>query len=135
MSRITASSIRSEVTITTARSSGPGGQHANKVETKVLLRWNVVNSQLISDLEKEMIKAAHESKLTKEGDILIASDGKRSQLKNKQIAFKKLDRMLAKALTRNKKRKPTQPTKAAKRKRLENKKKHGEKKALRKKIF
>ena len=82
-----------------------------------------------------MVKTANAAKLTKEGDLIVASDSKRSQLQNKEIAFKKLDRLLAKAFTRKKPRKATQPTKAAIRKRLDEKRKHAEKKELRKRFF
>ncbi|WP_421762614.1 alternative ribosome rescue aminoacyl-tRNA hydrolase ArfB [Ekhidna sp.] len=133
MRRVSLSQIRKEVVISTARSGGPGGQHVNKVETKVVLRFNVEKSNILSELEKSIIKTAHGSKMTKEGELIITADGKRSQLKNKEIAFKKLDRLLAKAFIKKKKRKPTQPTKAAKRKRFDEKKKHSEKKKLRQK--
>ena len=135
MPRITASQIRKEVEIATARSGGPGGQHVNKVETKVVLRWNVGKSEILDDLQKQRVRAANTTKLTKEDELIITADGKRSQLKNKEIAFKKLDKILAKAFAQKKTRKPTSPSKAAKQKRLDSKRRHSEKKALRKKDF
>jgi len=133
MKRVSVGQIRNEVEVSTARSSGPGGQHVNKVETKVILRFSVSNSQVLSEIEKEMIKAANKTKLTKNDELIVSSDAKRSQIKNKEIAFKKLDRMLAKAFYVRKKRLATLPTKASKRKRLDDKKKRSEKKKLRQK--
>ena len=133
MQRVSVSSIKKEVTVSTARSGGPGGQHVNKVETKVVLKWNIGQSEVLSDLEKQMVRAANQNKLTKEDELIITSDGKRSQIKNKEIAFKKLDRLLAKSFLVKKKRKPTQPSNAAKKRRLDEKKRHGEKKKWRQK--
>ncbi len=135
MKRIKVDEIKEEIIITTSRSSGPGGQYVNKVETKVHLRWKVTASEKLTLLQKELILAANKSKVTKTGDLIISADGKRSQLKNKEIAFKKLDRALAKAFVQRKTRKPTAPTKAAKRKRLDNKKRQSEKKEMRKRII
>ena len=135
MNKPTVSDIRKEVVISTSRSSGPGGQHVNKVETKVLLKWNINDSKELSDIQKEILLAVHRNRINNAGEILISVDSKRSQLKNKEIAFKKLDRLIAKAFQVKKRRLPTKPTKAAKRKRLNEKKQLGEKKALRKRIL
>lgn len=129
------SDIRKEVSVTTARSSGPGGQHVNKVETKVVLRWNVKTSVILSNTQKDILLIALEKRLTNAGEIIIGVDNSRSQVKNKTIALKQLDRMLTKAFLKKKKRLPTKPSKNAQEKRMDSKKKHGEKKALRKRVL
>lgn len=126
--------IRKEVSISTARSGGPGGQHVNKVETKVILRWKVKDSMVLTAPQKEKVIAANSNRINAEGELLITVDSQRSQLKNKTIAFKKLDRLLSKAFEKQKRRVATKPTKSSRKKRLDNKKKHGEKKAMRKRI-
>ena len=126
--------IFSELQFTTSRSSGPGGQHANKVETRVQVRFNVLQSEILTDYEKETIKTKYANKLTNEGDLIVACEDKRSQLKNKEIALRKLNTLLNKAFEKPKTRKPTKPSKTAKAKRLNNKKIHGEKKILRGKV-
>ena len=135
MRKVDSELLKPELQFQTARSGGPGGQHANKVETKVQVRFNVDQSTLLTTLEREMLKARFANKLTQEGELIVAADSKRSQLQNKTLALKKLDRLLAKAFQKKKPRKPTQPTKASKKKRLKDKKFQGEKKELRKRIL
>ncbi|MEM9338968.1 MAG: alternative ribosome rescue aminoacyl-tRNA hydrolase ArfB [Bacteroidota bacterium] len=125
--------IKKEMIVSTSRSGGPGGQHVNKVETKVTIRFNVHQSQVLTPSEKERIKTKLGNKLTKEGELVVSAAAKRSQLKNKEIAFKKLDHMLSKAFSKTKARIKTHPSKAAIDNRIKNKKMLSEKKKMRQK--
>ncbi|QJX47020.1 aminoacyl-tRNA hydrolase [Hymenobacter taeanensis] len=120
-----------ELHFQTSRSSGPGGQNVNKVESRVELRFHIPASQLLSEEQKEVLLQKLVSKLTTEGELLIAAQEDRSQLRNKEIALQKFHDTLRKALHKPKARKATKPSKGAVRQRLESKKKHGDKKASR----
>jgi ribosome-associated protein len=116
----------------TSRSSGPGGQNVNKVNTKVELRFNIASSTLLTDTEKEIIHEALRNRISNEGDLLIVSQSERTQLQNKKKAEDSFYRLVAKALTPKKERRATRPTKASREKRIEEKKKHSQVKTLRK---
>ncbi|KAA9331416.1 aminoacyl-tRNA hydrolase [Hymenobacter busanensis] len=121
----------SELQVQTSRSSGPGGQNVNKVESRVELRFDVAHSQLLTDEQKQRILEKLGPQLTADGLLLVTAQEDRSQLRNKELALLKLHDTLAKALHRPKPRKPTKPSKGAVRKRLDSKKRLGEKKANR----
>lgn len=121
-----------ELVFTTSRSSGPGGQNVNKVNTKVTLKWDVLQSA-ITEEQKGVILQKLRTRLTKENILVLASQDERSQLGNKEAVLLKLEQLLVKAFTVKKARKPTKPGKAAKQTRLKNKKQHGEKKKWRQK--
>lgn len=121
-----------ELVFTTSRSSGPGGQNVNKVNTKVTLKWDVLQSA-ITEEQKGVILQKLRTRLTKENILVLASQDERSQLGNKEAILLKLEQLLVKAFTVKKARKPTKPGKAAKQTRLKNKKQHGEKKKWRQK--
>ena len=117
----------------TSRSSAGGGQHVNKVETKVEVRFDIPNSQVLSDELKNKLSERLTAKLTVDGILSVTSQASRSQLKNKELAVKKLIKLLRKALQEPKKRKPTKPDKGAIEERLKSKKNHSIKKAMRNK--
>ena len=131
---ITSAELLPELEFSTSRSSGPGGQNVNKVSTKVIIRWNLLNSALITDEQKMLLLNKLASQLTREGELIINSQESRSQLQNKELALEKLDTLLRKALTKPKTRKATRPTKSSKVKRVDNKKRHAEKKQWRKRL-
>jgi len=131
---ITSAELLPELGFTTSRSSGPGGQNVNKVSTKIILRWNVLHSTLITDEQKVLLLNKLSSQLTREGELIINSQESRSQLQNKETAVEKLDVLLRKALTKPKARKATKPSYTSKVKRVDNKKRHAEKKQWRKKL-
>lgn len=115
-----------------SRSSGPGGQHVNKVNTKVELRFNINQSKLLDLSQKEILREKLKNMLTQDGDLVVISQETRSQLKNKEIAKEKFYELINKALKPIKKRKPTKPSKSAREKRLKDKKALSDKKSRRK---
>ncbi len=122
-----------ELNFKAVRSSGPGGQHVNKVATKIELSFDVLNSNSLSEIEKRRISEKLSSKLTKEGMLLLQCDESRSQHKNKALSIKRFLDIIDGALKVDKPRKKTKPSRAAVEKRLQNKKKATLKKVNRKK--
>lgn len=118
-----------ELDFQTARSSGPGGQHVNKVESKVQLYFDVQNSTVLSEEEKEKLSQKFKNKIDLEGKLQLQSQEKRSQIQNKELVVKKFYDLLRKAFEKRKIRKATKPTKAAVEKRIKEKKARSEKKA------
>jgi len=116
----------------TSRSSGAGGQHVNKVNTRVELYFPVTGSNLLSDDEKQALQRYAPNKISNDGYLQLASEQSRSQLKNREDVINKFYNLLEKAFQRRKKRIPTAPSKAVKEKRLEMKKQQSQKKQLRK---
>jgi len=124
----------SEFIFTASRSSGPGGQNVNKVNSRVELRFSINQSSLLSEYEKILIHKKLGNRMNSEGELLLAVQTDRSQLKNKEEAIAKFHNLLNKALTPRKPRRVTRPTKASIEKRLDEKKQRSEKKSLRRLI-
>ncbi|MHA7842149.1 MAG: alternative ribosome rescue aminoacyl-tRNA hydrolase ArfB [Winogradskyella sp.] len=124
--------LKSELTYKAVRSSGSGGQHVNKVASKVVLYFNLEASSQFSDEEKERLKQYLENRLNKEGILILDSSESRSQFRNKAIVTQNFLDLIAESLKEEKERKPTKVPKAVKRKRLDAKRKNAEKKANRK---
>jgi ribosome-associated protein len=110
-----------EFEFTATRSSGPGGQNVNKVNTKIALRFDVANSQKLNSKEKQILLAKPSKHLLDSGILLFHSQEYRSQLHNKEDAIAKFYNYLTKAFTPIKKLKKTKPPKPSQEKRLENK--------------
>jgi ribosome-associated protein len=127
--------LEHEVDFSTSRSSGPGGQNVNKVNSKVTLKFDLKRSQALTEEEKDLLLHRLSAKLTTDGVLLISSQEKRSQLDNKESAIAKFEEILRKAFAKRKKRKPTKPSKASKEKRIKSKKVNSEKKKFRQKLF
>lgn len=107
------------------RSGGPGGQKVNKTSSAVVLRFDALGSPSLPDRVKERLRKVAGSKLSGDGILVIHSRKYRSQSRNRDSALRKLRRLLKRAARRPSGRKPTKPTGASVRKRLEEKKRRG----------
>ena len=116
------------------RSSGAGGQNVNKVATAAQLIFDIQASSL-PDFYKQRLFKKHDHRITQSGKVIIKSQETRSQARNRELALEQLTELIRSVSKVQKKRIPTKPTRAAKEKRLNNKKQHGQKKVLRKKEF
>jgi ribosome-associated protein len=120
-----------DLTWSAARSSGPGGQNVNKVASKVELRFDFENSAALDAPARDRLRNLARTKLDAEGRILIVSQLTRDQSRNLEDAREKLRALVLAALIRPKHRRPTKPSRAAKARRMDEKRKHGEKKEAR----
>lgn len=131
--KINPEELHPEVVFQTARSGGKGGQNVNKVETKVELRFDIPNSQVLRDEQKDFLLKKLTNKLTNEGVLILYHQTERSQLANKEKVVKKFDRMLTDAFTVPRHRRATRPTLGSVLRRVKAKKQRSETKKMRRK--
>jgi ribosome-associated protein len=111
-----------ELEFQTARSGGPGGQNVNKLETKVILRFDVAHSPALSEAQRELLLSKLASRLSQEGVLLLSCQEHRSQLANREEVIQRFVSLLQSALKPKRRRIATRPTLASKEERLEHKK-------------
>lgn len=126
--------LSNEFEFRTSRSSGPGGQNVNKVNSRVELRFDLVNSALLSEEQKVILSHKLASRLTTDGLLILVSQEDRSQLRNKDLVVARFYELLAHALKPVRKRRATRPTKASVERRIQGKKIRSERKLNRGKI-
>jgi ribosome-associated protein len=122
-----------ELNFKASRSSGAGGQHVNKVSSKIELIFNVSESSIFNEVQKDRLIKKLRNRLTKEGVLLLQCDESRSQHKNKELVIKRFYDIIEKGLIIPKKRIPTKIPRAVIKKRIKTKRRLSEKKAIRKK--
>ena len=123
--------LKSEIKYSASRSSGAGGQNVNKVNSKVELRFNILQSNILNESQKARLLNQLKNRINNNYEIILFAEEDRSQFKNKQIVTEKFLLLLDLALRTKKKRKPTKPTPRSKEQRLNKKKKQAEKKYYR----
>jgi ribosome-associated protein len=131
--KITADLLHTELEFTSSRSSGPGGQNVNKVNSRVTLTFDVKGSAILDENEKLILLKKLATRLTRDGVLNLSAQEKRSQLQNKDAVIAKFDLLLQKAFEKRKPRKATKPSKGSVQNRIKKKKQHSEKKQWRQK--
>ncbi|MGR5175135.1 alternative ribosome rescue aminoacyl-tRNA hydrolase ArfB [Vibrio parahaemolyticus] len=119
-----------EVELNAIRAMGSGGQNVNKVSSAIHLRFDIRRSTLPA-VYKERLLASNDSRISKEGVVIIKAQSYRTQEKNREDALVRLVELIRSVMVVQKKRRPTKPTRSSQIKRVDNKKKQGQKKSLR----
>ncbi len=121
----------SELTVSMVKSSGPGGQNVNKLNTKVVMTWNIPRTESLTNEEKERVMMRLANRIDGEGNLIVSAQDSRSAHRNRQVAESKLADLVRNALKQRKRRKPTGIPAGEKRKRVEEKRQKSRIKKLR----
>ncbi|HSM56111.1 MAG TPA: alternative ribosome rescue aminoacyl-tRNA hydrolase ArfB [Candidatus Sulfomarinibacteraceae bacterium] len=117
-----------ELTFSFSPSGGPGGQHANRAATRVTLFFDVANSPSLTEAQRRRILKCLDSRIDQEGILQLAAQDSRSQHRNRQLVLERFQEVMARALKKPKRRRPTRPSAAANERRLQEKKQRGRRK-------
>ncbi len=120
-----------ELALAFTPSGGPGGQHANKTSTRVELTWDVAGSRVLSPQQRALIQQRLRNRIDASGCLRLTSDAYRSQLRNREDVRRRLAELVARARRPDRPRRPTEPSATARRRRVEDKRRRGETKRLR----
>lgn len=121
----------SELDFSFTRSGGPGGQHVNTSSTKVELRWDVAATTALTDEQRQLVLQRLANRITGDGVLVLHSSEYRSQTRNRAAAVARFRALIADALSVTASRRPTGPTRSARRRRMESKRRRAETKSLR----
>jgi ribosome-associated protein len=115
----------SELVETASRSRGPGGQHVNKTSTRVTLRWNVAESAVLGEARRSRLLRGLAGRLTVRGQLVVHAGRHRSRARNRELARARLAELVREALRRRRPRLATRPSRAARQRALEAKRRRG----------
>ena len=113
------------------RSSGPGGQNVNKVNSKATLHWRVVDTPSLPDPVRQRFLERFATRINKQGQLVVSSQRHRDQAKNVEDCLQRVEEMLLQVIKPPRRRKKTKPTQASKRRRLDDKRRRGDTKKMR----
>jgi ribosome-associated protein len=126
---------RQELEVRVSRAGGAGGQHVNTSSTRVELVWNVAQSRAVTDPQRERLMVALASRLSGDGVLRVVASERRSQAQNREAAEARLREIVRRGLVVPRRRRPTRPTRASVERRLEGKRRRGERKRQRRDDF
>ncbi len=123
-----------EIIESASRSSGPGGQHVNKTNTRITLRWNIEDSSVLSAQHRTRIRSRLKNRLTQTGSLVVHAGRHRSQARNRELARERLAELVRDALATPRKRVPTRPGRGVRERTLAVKRRRSEVKRSRRRV-